>query len=144
MSAGQGYRVEPIAPTLEDYLRLRQVSGLSPKSEDGARIGLAHSCFAVRVAQGAQIVGMGRVIGDGGCFFQIVDIAVAPAHQGQGLGKAIMAALMEWLHAHAPDRAYVSLIADGPARHLYARFGFVETAPASVGMACVLRREAAV
>ncbi|WP_373454357.1 hypothetical protein [Cereibacter changlensis] len=27
---------------------------------------------------------MGRLIGDGGCFFQIVDIAVDPSHQGQG------------------------------------------------------------
>ncbi|MDG2524475.1 GNAT family N-acetyltransferase [Stenotrophomonas sp. HITSZ_GD] len=144
MNAEAGYRVEALTPSLHDYLRLRQLSGLSPKSEAGARIGLAHSCFAVRVAHGAEIVGMGRVIGDGGCFFQIVDIAVAPAHQGQGVGKAIMAALMDWLHAHAPDRAYVSLIADGPAKHLYARFGFAETAPASVGMARLLRRDEAV
>ena len=35
---------------------------------------------------------MGRVIGDGGLFFQVVDIAVEPAHQGRGLGKAIVAA----------------------------------------------------
>ena len=25
---------------------------------------------------------MGRVIGDGGCFFEVVDIAVVPAHRG--------------------------------------------------------------
>jgi hypothetical protein len=29
----------------------------------------------------------------------------------------------------------VSLIADGPAKHLYAQFGFEEAAPASVAMA---------
>jgi GNAT superfamily N-acetyltransferase len=139
VSEGEGYRIEAFAPSLHDYLRLRQVAGLSPKSEAGARIGLANSCFAVRVAHGAEVVGMGRVIGDGGCFFQIVDIAVEPAHQGRGLGKAIMAALMDWLQAHAPDRAYVSLIADGHARRLYAHFGFEETAPASVGMARLLR-----
>ncbi|MFD2882298.1 hypothetical protein ACFTAO_51075 [Paenibacillus rhizoplanae] len=30
---------------------------------------------------------MGRVIGDGGCFFQVTDIAVKPSFQGRGLGK---------------------------------------------------------
>ena len=78
---------------------------------------------------------MGRVVGDGGLFYQIVDLAVLPQHQGKGLGKAIMAALMERLAATAPARAYVSLIADGDARHLYARYGFELVAPASVGMA---------
>lgn len=38
---------------------------------------------------------MGRIIGDGGTAFQIVDVCVHPAHQGRGLGKRIMAALTE-------------------------------------------------
>jgi GNAT superfamily N-acetyltransferase len=59
---------------------------------------------------------MGRVIGDGGTAFQIVDVCVNPAHQGRGLGSRIMAALIEELERRAPATAYVSLIADGPAR----------------------------
>lgn len=43
-----------------------------------------------------------------------------------------MAALVEQLRDRAPRTAYVSLIADGEARHLYGKFGFVETAPESV------------
>ena len=34
--------------------------------------------------------------------------------------------------------AYVNLLADGPGRRLYARHGFTETAPASLGMARTL------
>jgi GNAT superfamily N-acetyltransferase len=78
---------------------------------------------------------MGRVIGDGGTAFQIVDIAVLPEHQKRGLGKRIVSALVDWLHANAPKSAYVSLIADGPAKDLYAQYGFEPTAPASIGMA---------
>ncbi|MFD1796035.1 hypothetical protein ACFSC1_08585 [Paracoccus aurantiacus] len=37
--------------------------------------------------------------------------------------------------ATLPESAYVSLIADVPADGLYAQFGFVPTAPRSVGMA---------
>ena len=77
---------------------------------------------------------MGRAIGDGLCY-QLVDIAVEPAHQGRGLGKAIVAAVMLELNRLAPAEAYVSLIADGQAHALYAQYGFAPTAPASIGMA---------
>ena len=35
-------------------------------------------------------IGIGRVVGDGGCFFEITDMAVLPAHQGRGVGRLIM------------------------------------------------------
>ncbi len=127
-------------PSVEEYLRLRRVSGLSPKSEVGARTGLANSWFGVTMTLDGAAVGMGRIIGDGGTAFQITDIAVDPAHQGKGLGKQIMAALMDRIASDAPDLAYVSLIADGDARHLYARFGFEPVMPASIGMAYWVRR----
>ena len=38
----------------------------------------------------------------------------------------------------APPGAWVTLFADPPGRRLYARHGFIETAPASVGMGVVL------
>ncbi|WP_062115606.1 GNAT family N-acetyltransferase [Aureimonas sp. AU40] len=122
-------------PEADDYRRLRAVSGLSPKSEEAARRGLPNTLHAVVVRFEGRAVAMGRVVGDGGAFFQIVDMAVEPAHQGRGIGKAIFAALMDWLHENAPDSAYVSLIADGDARHLYAQFGFEPVMPASIGMA---------
>ena len=53
--------------------------------------------------------------------------------------KRIVAALVDWLQANAPKGAYVSLIADGPAKDLYAQYGFEETAPASVGMSMWVR-----
>jgi ribosomal protein S18 acetylase RimI-like enzyme len=121
---------------VEVYRRLRVAAGLSPKSAEAAQAGLPGTWFGVVVYETGsdRPVGMGRVIGDGGTAFQIVDIAVLPEHQGRGLGKAIMAALMGALTERAPATAYVSLIADGDAKHLYAQFGFEETAPASVGM----------
>jgi GNAT superfamily N-acetyltransferase len=91
----------------------------------------------VQVLCEGEAVGMGRLIGDGGCFFQVVDIAVLPAHQGQGLGKRIMQAISDYIRDHVPASAYVSLIADGQAHRLYAQYGFAMTAPASVGMALV-------
>jgi ribosomal protein S18 acetylase RimI-like enzyme len=125
-------------PPVEAYRRLRVIAGLSPKTAEAAERGLPNSICAVVVERCGAAVGMGRVIGDGGLFFQIIDIAVDPAHQGKGLGKAIMTRLMEQLRARAPAGAYVSLIADGEAHRLYAQFGFAPTAPKSIGMAMVL------
>lgn len=121
-------------PPVDDYLRLRRAAGLSARSVAAAEAGLPHTVAGVVVRQGEHIVGMGRAVGDG-LFYQVVDIAVDPQHQGQGLGKAIVGRLMDELRRLAPAEAYVSLIADGRANELYAQFGFEPTAPASVGMA---------
>lgn len=129
------YAIVPNPPGVDDYRRLRVVAGLSPKSEESARIGLPNTWFGVTVLHEGLAIGMGRIIGDGGTAFQIVDIAVEPEHQGKGLGKRIMSALMDHLHANAPAGAYVSLIADGDAQHLYAKYGFEPVMPASIGMA---------
>lgn len=83
---------------------------------------------------------MGRLIGDGGLFYQVVDMAVMPEHQSRGLGKAIMQRLIDYIDAHAPAGAYVSLIADGDANKLYAQYGFKPTALRSIGMALVVPR----
>jgi GNAT superfamily N-acetyltransferase len=127
-------------PGVDDYRRLRSVAGLSPKSAEAAVLGLANTLYGVSLKQGDDIIGMGRIIGDGGCFFVVVDIAVQPEYQRRGLGKRIMTALDAWLRAHAPESSNVSLFADGDARHLYARFGFVEAGPVSVGMDYTVRR----
>jgi GNAT superfamily N-acetyltransferase len=74
---------------------------------------------------------MGRVVGDGGLNFEIVDVAVDPAHQGKGLGTLIMQPIMSFLEGEAPSGAYVSLIADVP--RLYEKFGFKRTHPKSEG-----------
>ncbi|WP_223253522.1 GNAT family N-acetyltransferase [Chromobacterium amazonense] len=133
------YQLIEAVPDVETYCRLRAESGLSPKTEEAARRGLAGTLFAVQVCCGGETVGMGRVIGDGGCFYQVVDIAVLPAHQGKGLGKRIMAAISGYIEREAPASAYISLIADGDAKHLYAQFGFTPTAPRSEGMALFKR-----
>jgi GNAT superfamily N-acetyltransferase len=122
-------------PSADEYLRLRVAAGLSPKTEEQAAKGLPNTWFGITVRHEGRAVGMGRIIGDGGTAFQIVDIALEPAHHGKGLGKAIMAALMQHLAAHAPTGAYISLIADGDARHLYAKYGFEPVMPDSIGMA---------
>jgi GNAT superfamily N-acetyltransferase len=123
-----------------DYLMLRQRSGLSPRREDQALAAVRGSWAAVHVVheESADAVGMGRVLGDGGWYFHVVDMAVLPEHQRRGLGDAILTALLDTIRHGAPPGAYVNLLADAPGRRLYHRHGFRDTAPNSVGMAQTL------
>jgi ribosomal protein S18 acetylase RimI-like enzyme len=135
-----GYRLAEGPPPVDAYLRLRRDSGLSPKTEAQAVAALPGAWYACHVVHepSGVVAGMGRVIGDGGWYFHIIDMAVLPGHQRRGLGDAILTALLERIREQAPPGAYVNLLADAPGRRLYARHGFTETAPTSLGMALVL------
>ncbi|KZP26465.1 N-acetyltransferase GCN5 [Athelia psychrophila] len=126
------YTVLHQTPSVETYLDLRLRSGMSPKSHSAA----ATEGTAETTLELPTTVGMGRIIGDGALFFQVVDIAVLPAHQGKGLGKWIMKELESWIVENVPPTGYISLGADGKAKALYAQYGFIETSTYdSIGMA---------
>jgi len=114
------------------FMRLRKVSGLSSRPESAAAMGLKNSLYGVHIRHQALVVGMGRVIGDGGLNFDVVDVAVSPEYQGFGLGRMILEALMAYLNATATPGAHITLMADVPA--LYEKFGFAFSSPGSEGM----------
>ncbi|UTR06969.1 GNAT family N-acetyltransferase [Alkalihalobacillus sp. LMS6] len=128
------YKVVFEPPTPKAYNELRLEGGISGKSLEAAEVGLKNSLFAVSLYDQDVLIGMGRVIGDGGAFFQVVDIVVKPSYQGKGLGKVIMEEITTYLDRHTYPGSYVSLIADGDADHLYKKFSFNYTAPRSQGV----------
>lgn len=123
--------VKKVAP-IDDFLRLRAITGLTPRTRAAAEKALPNSLFGVHVVHDNQVVAMGRVVGDGALNFDIVDIAVDPSYQGQGLGSEIMQAIMDYLDQTAMPSAYITLMADVPA--LYKKFGFKLSRPRSEGM----------
>ncbi len=128
------YEVRVGTPDVATFRHLRTAAGMSDRPAEAVAAGLPNTWFGVTVHHGGEPVGMGRIVGDGGVMYQVVDVCVLPEHQGRGLGKRIMARLTAELEERAVAGAYVSLIADGEAHRLYAQYGFVGTAPASVGM----------
>jgi len=134
------YRLAERVPSVEDYNRVRVAAGLSEKYAEAAIVGLANTVFGVCVENRGEAVGIGRVIGDGGLFFE-VDIAVVPEHQKKGLGKTIMDALTSWLTVNAPPTAFVSLIADEGLSGFYERYGFRVRSPEGPGMSLKIARK---
>ncbi|MDX8148316.1 GNAT family N-acetyltransferase [Lentzea sp. BCCO 10_0061] len=129
------YRLVMEPPSVDDYLRLREESGLSARTRAEAENGIngAWASASVIHVESGETAGMGRVLSDGGWYFHVIDMAVLPRHQRKGIGDAILTALLDHIHAQSPN-AYVNLLADPPGRRLYERHGFTESAPASVGM----------
>lgn len=131
----EGYTFESTPPSLDDYLRLRRDSGLTPKRPDQASGALANSwAWRRAVLDDGTTVAMGRVIGDGGWYFLIADMATLPEHQHRGLGAAILDNLVERIRRDAPTGAYITLLADPPGQRLYAKAGFTEPDNGSVTM----------
>ncbi|WP_300907957.1 GNAT family N-acetyltransferase [Corynebacterium stationis] len=130
------YLFEHNAPGIDDYLRLRADTGLTPKTAEQAAPIFENSWLWVRAIEkeSGQAVGMGRVIGDSGWCFLIADMATDPAHQRRGIGRAILEELLSTILTSAPDNTYIVLLADAPGRPLYQSMGFVETSPHSIGM----------
>ncbi len=130
------YVLLPEPPTVEEYRRLRADSGLRPKTAEQAAGALANSwawCHVRHVPTG-EAVAMGRALGDGGWYFHIADMATLPAHQGKGLGREVLSWIVAQIDERAPENPYITLMADAPGRPLYRSFGFVESAPHSLGM----------
>ena len=136
MPLSDDYDVRLQPPSLEDYLRLRADSGLSPKTTAQAQGPLENSWRWCSITHRPRdvTVAMGRIIGDGGWYFHIADMATAPEHQRRGLGRAVLTTLLAEVAEHAPPEPYVTLLADEPGRPLYRSLGFVPTEPHSIGM----------
>lgn len=137
----ESYTFIDTVPSVDDFCRLRQIAGLSPRPRQAVRKALPNSCYGVHILWQGAPVGMGRIVGDGALNLEIVDVAVDPDHQGKGLGRSIMEKIVAWLDAYACEGAYVTLMADVP--ELYKKFGFESVRPESEGMARVWRSSSA-
>ena len=107
----------------------------------------AHECWVLR--QGAELVGHG-VLSAVAHEAELLNLCIAPRAQGQGLGRALLAHLLERARARDCDEVFLEVRDSNlPARRLYRRAGFEEIGrrrgyypgPQGAEDARVLRRE---
>jgi GNAT superfamily N-acetyltransferase len=136
----EGYTLQIGYPDIPSYLRLRSASGLTPKSPAQAAPIPSNSWYGCYITFDGAPVAIGRIIGDGGWYFHIADMATLPDHQRKGLGQVVLRELLAYIGRNAPhdetkgECPYVTLFADGPGRRLYEKHGFKEAAPKQMGM----------
>jgi GNAT superfamily N-acetyltransferase len=116
------------APTRDEYERLcRAVGWGDDVNYAAADVALANSLFHVVVEIDGETAGMARVIGDGGMFFYVQDVAVAPEHQAKGVGTRMMDAIHDWLVANAPSKAQAFVFEADGRQGFYQRLGYART-----------------
>lgn len=112
--------------TTGDYNALRTSVGWSPMCTELAKTSLSNSWYIVTAVYEDMVVGMARIIGDGGFMHFIQDIIVRPDYQGNGIGAALMKRCMEKIKSSVPSDAsvMVSALADKGQEKFYERYGF--------------------
>ena len=77
-------------PSVEAYNKLRVNSGMnSTKPSSEVKKALEGTLFAVSVYEDNELIGLGRVVGDGGITFVVSDIMVDKKFQRRGIAHKI-------------------------------------------------------
>ncbi len=112
-------------PGAEEYIRLRQAVGWGTHEPSAIEECLRNSLYCICAFADGELVGMARIVGDGGLVFYIQDVIVAPAHQRQGIGTQLMDKVMAYIQAHAHQNAVIGLMAAKGKEPFYERYGFI-------------------
>jgi ribosomal protein S18 acetylase RimI-like enzyme len=82
-------------PTPSEHRRLAEAVGWAHAFEWGTMpASLEGSLAGVIALDSGQVIGMGRLVGDGVKYFYVQDLAVLPAYQGRGIGTALLHRLL--------------------------------------------------
>ncbi|MFC7442497.1 GNAT family N-acetyltransferase [Laceyella putida] len=71
-----------------------------------------------------RLIGMGRIVSDGGYQVFITDMIVTPSHQGKGIGRHILERLLAYCKEN--EVRWVQLACARGKKGFYEKFGFVE------------------
>jgi GNAT superfamily N-acetyltransferase len=112
-------------PTPEEYNRLRAAVGWGIYEPAVIAEALPQSLYGVYAYDHAVLVGMARVIGDGGLVYYVQDVIVIPEYQGLGIGGALMDRVMTYIRMHASHNSIIGLMAAQGKEGFYERYGFV-------------------
>lgn len=126
MFGGQQMNMQLIyeVPSAQDYVSLRMRSGMGSKNINRSQIALKNSLFTVSIYDKEELIGFGRIVGDGGITYVVSDIMVDVAYQGKGYAKEIMKAINWYFEENSFEDSYVCLIANYPADLLYQKYQF--------------------
>lgn len=125
---------------VKEFNELYDAVGWGSYEEEISKKALSNNIYSVSVYENENIIGYGRIIGDGIVFLYIHDIMVKPEYQGKGIGKTIMNKLLTKIHELQkinPDlRTYLG--ASKGKENFYKKCGFITREEANLGAGMIL------
>jgi len=125
-------------PTAEEYNRLRKAVGWGTYQEVVIEKALPNSLYGVCAYQAGELVGMARIIGDGGMVYYIQDVIVLPDYQRRGIGTQMMDQVMAYLRAHASQNTIIGLMSAKGKEAFYEKYGFTNRPTDKLGSGMTL------
>lgn len=104
----------------DELADLYRVAPLGNKNSAGLNTVFTASMFKCFVYDSGKLIGAGRVLADGVDCAYLCDVAVRPSHQGTGVGKAIVATLVDL----SKDHKKIILYAVPGKEPFYQKLGF--------------------
>lgn len=81
--------------TPQDFIHLKTATGFMNRPLAQVEKALANDLFDVSVIHNGEVIGMGRLVGDGAMYWYLQEIIVLPEYQRQGIGRGIVNRLLE-------------------------------------------------
>jgi GNAT superfamily N-acetyltransferase len=121
------------APSVVDFLQLRAAVGWTKINAKLVKQSLINSLFYISAYHNQQLVGMGRIVGDGALYFYIQDVMVTPTHQRLGVGTTLMEHIETYIDKNAEQGATIGLMAAQGKENFYRRYGYLQRPTAVLG-----------
>jgi predicted GNAT family N-acyltransferase len=112
--------------TPQEYMEMRKLVGWTDFPMEQAEQGLKHSAYICVFRKEGKVIALARVLTDHGYVVYIADVIVHPDFQGQGLGRALMNNVMDYIKSQLKPgyKKMVSLMAAQGKEEFYKKFGF--------------------
>ena len=85
----------------EDFIRLRIDTGFAEIPVEHARKALQNGLINVSAIYNDELVGIGRLVGDGAMYWYLQEIIVVPKYQRKGIGTMIVNHLVDYAKANS-------------------------------------------
>ena len=122
------FELEDNTLSAEEFIHLKVATGFMDRPPEQVEKALANGLFRVSAISNGEVVGKGRLVGDGAMYWYLQEILVLPEYQGKGIGKAIVNRLLDYIQNTAiwGTKISVGLTAVKGKEPFYEKFGLVE------------------
>ena len=93
----------------EDFIRLRIQTGFAEIPVDHARKALQNGLINVSAIYNGELVGMGRLVGDGAMYWYLQEIIILPQFQQKGIGSMIVNHLVDYAKANSMTGKFTTI-----------------------------------
>ena len=93
----------------EDFIRLRIDTGFAEIPVEHARKALQNGLINVSAIYNDELVGIGRLVGDGAMYWYLQEIIVVPKYQRKGIGTMIVNHLVDYAKANSTTGKFTTI-----------------------------------